>query len=148
MGRAVVTRVPVLLLRSFKTADLIPDGQPGLAGHRADWMVQTPRHTMMVDTAVGDDKPRGVAAFDHLRVPWLGRLAAAGVELAAVDVVLLTHLHADHVDWNARRVDGRPPSPTHAASCRKGNRTARRRCSRRKARTRPRRLSTPIACCR
>ena len=60
-----------------------------------------------MDTAVGNDKPRAVAAFNHLQVPWLERLAAAGIKPEAVDFVLLTHLHTDHVGWNTRLVDGR-----------------------------------------
>jgi glyoxylase-like metal-dependent hydrolase (beta-lactamase superfamily II) len=127
VGDAVVTRIPELLLRSFKTTDLIPDWRPGPADHyvRAmvpdcldaalehvvisthGWLVRTPRHTIIVDTAVGNGKPRAAAAFDHLQSPWLEQLAAAGVEPEAVDFVLLTHLHTDHVGWNTRLVDGR-----------------------------------------
>ena len=127
VGDASVTRIPELLLRSFKTTDLIPDWQPGIADQHDGWMVpdcldaahahvvvsthgwlvQTPRHTVIVDTAVGNGKTRSMAAFDHLQVPWLERLAAAGVEPEAVDLVLLTHLHTDHVGWNTRLVDGR-----------------------------------------
>ena len=43
----------------------------------------------------------------QLHNPYLERLAAAGVEPAAVDYVLITHLHSDHVGWNTRQVDGR-----------------------------------------
>ena len=126
VGDAVVTRIPELLLRSFKTTDLIPDWQPGIANQYEAWMVpdcldathehvvisthgwlvQTPRHTIIVDTAVGNGKPRAFAAFNHLQVPWLERLAAAGFEPEAVDFVLLTHLHTDHVGWNTRLLDG------------------------------------------
>ena len=127
VGDATVTRIPELLLRSFKTTDLIPDWQPSIAdrfdgsmvpdcldeahAHAVvsthSWLVRTPRHTILVDTAVGNDKPRPMAAFDHLHEPFLENLAAAGVAPEDVDHVLLTHLHTDHVGWNTRLVDGR-----------------------------------------
>ena len=127
VGEVMVTRIPELLLRSLRTTDLIPDWQPGIA-ERFDawmvpdcldqahahvvvsthaWLVQTPRHTVLVDAAVGNDKPRAMAAFDHLHEPFLEHLAAAGVTPEDVDHVLLTHLHTDHVGWNTRLVDGR-----------------------------------------
>jgi len=40
-------------------------------------------------------------------VPWLDRLAAAGVRPEEVDYVFCTHMHADHSGWNAQRVGGR-----------------------------------------
>jgi glyoxylase-like metal-dependent hydrolase (beta-lactamase superfamily II) len=127
IGDALVTRIPELLLHDFKTTDLIPDWQPGIADRYDSWMVpdcldeahahvvvsthgwlvRTPRHTVIVDTAVGNGKSRAMAAFDHLEEPWLERLAAAGVRPEAVDCVLLTHLHSDHVGWNTRWTDGR-----------------------------------------
>lgn len=126
-GDAVVTRIPELLIRDFKTTDLIPKWDAAIAKQHDSrmipdcldaarqrvvvsthgWLVQTPRHTVIVDTAVGNGKSRAVKAFDHLEEPWLERLAAAGVEPAAVDFVLLTHLHTDHVGWNTRLVNGR-----------------------------------------
>lgn len=72
------------------------------------WLLRTPRHTILIDTATGNDKNRPTAPiFDHLDQPYLARLAAAGVRPEAVDFVLLTHLHADHVGWNTRLLDGR-----------------------------------------
>jgi glyoxylase-like metal-dependent hydrolase (beta-lactamase superfamily II) len=38
---------------------------------------------------------------------YLDDLAAAGVSPAAVDVVVCTHLHVDHVGWNTRFIEGR-----------------------------------------
>jgi len=70
--------------------------------------VRTPRHTVLIDTATGNDKPRPYAPMlDQLQEPYLARLAAAGVRPGEVDTVLLTHLHADHVGWNTRLLDGR-----------------------------------------
>jgi glyoxylase-like metal-dependent hydrolase (beta-lactamase superfamily II) len=53
--------------------------------------------------------------LDHLHQPYLERLAAAGVEPGAIDYVLITHLHADHVGWNTRWLEERwVPTFPHA----------------------------------
>lgn len=63
--------------------------------------------TILVDTGVGNDKSRpATPAFDHRDTDFLARLAAVGVRPEDVDVVVNTHLHADHVGWNTRLVAG------------------------------------------
>jgi glyoxylase-like metal-dependent hydrolase (beta-lactamase superfamily II) len=42
-----------------------------------------------------------------MNTPYLDRLKAVGVAPEDVDVVLCTHLHADHVGWNTRLENGR-----------------------------------------
>ncbi|GLH75932.1 MBL fold metallo-hydrolase [Bradyrhizobium sp. SSBR45G] len=65
------------------------------------WLVRTPSRVILVDTATGNDKERpGAAVLHRLNAPFLERLRAAGVTPEDVDLVLLTHLHADHVGWN------------------------------------------------
>lgn len=72
------------------------------------WLVRTPHHTILIDTATGNGKERpAVPVMHRLDVPYLQRLAAAGVRPEDVDHVLITHVHADHVGWNTRLVDGR-----------------------------------------
>jgi glyoxylase-like metal-dependent hydrolase (beta-lactamase superfamily II) len=60
---------------------------------------------VLVDGGNGDDKERPARASWHRRrTDFLDRL---GVAPADVEAVLFTHLHADHVGWATRLVEGR-----------------------------------------
>ena len=65
--------------------------------------------TILIDACVGEHKPRPARAQWHQRTAtqYLANLAAAGCAPADVDVVMCTHLHADHVGWNTRLDSGR-----------------------------------------
>jgi glyoxylase-like metal-dependent hydrolase (beta-lactamase superfamily II) len=69
------------------------------------WVVRTGRDTILIDTCWGNDKDRP-SFGDRLSTSWLDDLEALGVRRDDVDVVICTHLHADHVGWNTRLVDG------------------------------------------
>ena len=72
------------------------------------FVVRTPDLTVLVDTCIGNDKDRGGRRpFHMLRTGFLDTLKAAGVAPDAVDVVICTHLHVDHVGWNTRLANGR-----------------------------------------
>jgi glyoxylase-like metal-dependent hydrolase (beta-lactamase superfamily II) len=73
------------------------------------YLVRTPRHTILVDTCVGNDKPRPGRPFWNMRKDdaWERGLAATGVRMEEIDYVMCTHLHVDHVGWNTRLEDGR-----------------------------------------
>jgi len=66
------------------------------------WLLKTSTHTILVDTCTGNSKPRLSAHFNMLNTPWLERLEDAGVKPEDVDLVVLTHLHVDHVGWNTQ----------------------------------------------
>ncbi|BDH13019.1 MBL fold metallo-hydrolase [Streptomyces hygroscopicus] len=71
------------------------------------WVLRSAGRTILIDTGVGNAKERpAMPAFHRLNTGYLARLAAAGVTPEDVDVVVNTHLHADHVGWNTRLVDG------------------------------------------
>ncbi|MFI6848235.1 MBL fold metallo-hydrolase [Kitasatospora sp. NBC_00085] len=65
------------------------------------WVIRHGGRTVLVDTGVGNGRERpNSPQFHHRQGDFPGRLAAAGVRPEEVDVVVNTHLHADHVGWN------------------------------------------------
>jgi glyoxylase-like metal-dependent hydrolase (beta-lactamase superfamily II) len=128
LGEVTITPVVEIDRSSFPTPSMLPDSTPeAVAAHHAwlkphffdegtgdlgsriqTFVVRTPDETVLIDTCVGNDKRREGSALWHMRAGrYLEDLAAAGVAPDAVDVVICTHLHVDHVGWNTRLVDGR-----------------------------------------
>ncbi|MCS5717750.1 MBL fold metallo-hydrolase [Herbiconiux sp. CPCC 205763] len=71
------------------------------------WILRSGGKTVLIDAAIGNDKDRAdVPSWSHLQTAFLERLADAGVIPEEVDFVVNTHLHADHVGWNTRLVQG------------------------------------------
>jgi glyoxylase-like metal-dependent hydrolase (beta-lactamase superfamily II) len=62
-------------------------------------LIETPALRIVVDTCMGNDKPREFSG-NLLSTDFLDRFRASGVSPDMVDVVLCTHLHSDHVGWN------------------------------------------------
>ena len=72
------------------------------------WLIRTPQHTVLLDCCSGNHKDRHWwPRFHQLDTPFLQRLADAGVRPEDIDIVMCTHLHADHIGWNTRLQDGR-----------------------------------------
>lgn len=91
---------------------LVPDhAGPSLASAQLSvhtWVIRWDGRVILVDTGCGNGKDRPFGSIFHqLDTPYLERLAAAGVQPEDVDLVLITHLHVDHVGWNTRLVDGK-----------------------------------------
>ncbi len=65
--------------------------------------------TILLDTCVGEHKSRPARPEWHERANtrYIANLAAAGCTPDDIDIVMCTHLHADHVGWNTRRESGR-----------------------------------------
>jgi glyoxylase-like metal-dependent hydrolase (beta-lactamase superfamily II) len=127
VGEFTITRVLEKLIDSLTPEYLFPEWDPAvmrkhpqgmppccwrdmhkqvvLSSHT--WVIKSRKHTVLVDTGIGNDKKRKLPDFDHLNEPYLDRLAAVGVTPEAVDYVLLTHLHTDHVGWNTQLLEGR-----------------------------------------
>ena len=72
------------------------------------FLLKTPRHTILVDSCVGNDKDNGHADWNKRSSDrFMAALTAAGVGPEDIDYVLCTHLHSDHVGWNTKLEDGR-----------------------------------------
>lgn len=115
--------------REFFAPDrFFPDSTPETIAAERDWM--TPRYydeptgslvlsiksyvfrsngrAVLVDTCVGNHKEgRRHESWNHGEWPWLENLEAAGYLPEDIDVVMCTHLHADHAGWNTRLENGR-----------------------------------------
>jgi glyoxylase-like metal-dependent hydrolase (beta-lactamase superfamily II) len=65
------------------------------------FLIRSGGRTLLIDAGLGKIKAEmydGGALLDDL--------ASVGVQPEDIDTVFFTHLHADHVGWGARRVDG------------------------------------------
>jgi len=73
------------------------------------WLLRLGGRIILVDTCVGEDKERPLRPDWHRRraTGFLAALAAEGLRPEDVDLVLCTHLHADHVGWNTLLENGR-----------------------------------------
>ncbi len=111
---------PILEFLPGLTSELLAENRDWLAPSGLDaegrvvlcfqsYVVQTPHHTILVDSCIGNDKDRPTRAMWDKKTDrhWMDGLAAAGIAVEDIDFVLCTHLHADHVGWNTKLEDGR-----------------------------------------
>jgi len=70
-------------------------------------LVEAPGIRLVVDTCIGNDKPRSMLGARPLATAFLQSMADAGWSREGVDAVVCTHLHVDHVGWNTMLVDGK-----------------------------------------
>ncbi|MCK1710635.1 MULTISPECIES: MBL fold metallo-hydrolase [unclassified Bradyrhizobium] len=68
------------------------------------YVIRTPHHTILVDSCIGNDKPRPQRPKWNMKTDdaYMRGLAAAGISVDDIDFVMCTHLHVDHVGWNTR----------------------------------------------
>jgi glyoxylase-like metal-dependent hydrolase (beta-lactamase superfamily II) len=73
------------------------------------YVVKTPHHTILIDSCIGNDKPRPQRPKWNMKTDdtYMRSLAAAGFSVEDIDYVMCTHLHVDHVGWNTRLENGR-----------------------------------------
>jgi glyoxylase-like metal-dependent hydrolase (beta-lactamase superfamily II) len=71
------------------------------------WIVHAGSNVILIDTGVGNAKPRPVARMNMLNTLVPQWLAAAGAARESVTHVVMTHLHTDHIGWNTTLEDGR-----------------------------------------
>ncbi|MCC6924477.1 MBL fold metallo-hydrolase [Novosphingobium sp.] len=66
-------------------------------------LVDAPGLRLVVDTCIGNDKPRNLLGGVALSTPFLRHMEKAGWSRESVDAVVCTHMHVDHVGWNTMR---------------------------------------------
>lgn len=73
------------------------------------YVVKTPHHTILIDSCIGNDKPRPHRPKWNMKTDdtYMRALGAAGLSVDDIDYVMCTHLHVDHVGWNTRLENGR-----------------------------------------
>ncbi|MBH81563.1 MAG: MBL fold metallo-hydrolase [Gammaproteobacteria bacterium] len=95
----------VLPIEWLKPGFVTPEGVLRFSIHAL--VIDTGSRRIIVDTCVGNDKPRDAFPDWHmLQTSFLEDLEQAGYPRDAIDTVLCTHLHLDHVGWNTMLVDG------------------------------------------
>ena len=70
-------------------------------------LVEAPGLKLVVDTCIGNDRPREITGDAPLSTPFLQQLGEAGWSREGVDAVVCTHLHVDHVGWNTMLENGK-----------------------------------------
>jgi glyoxylase-like metal-dependent hydrolase (beta-lactamase superfamily II) len=129
VGDLTIHRVVEQEAPFFPALDLFADLTPEVLAENRPWMkkagaiddsdtlilcfqsyiVKTPHHTILIDSCVGNDKPRPARPDWHMKTDdnYMKGLAAAGCSVNDIDFVMCTHLHVDHVGWNTRLENGR-----------------------------------------
>ena len=129
IGDITIHRVVEMQSPFMKALEFLPTLTPELLAENRGWLqsagamdaedrlifcfqsyiVRTPRHTVLIDTCVGNDKNHPLRPTWHMRSDdtYMRGLAAHGLSVDSIDFVMCTHLHPDHVGWNTRRADGR-----------------------------------------
>src|SRR3984893_2906545 len=110
------TFLPALDLLPALTPDLLAENRPWMREAGAidaegvlilcfqSYIVKTPHHTILVDSCIGNDKPRPLRPQWNMKTDgtYMRALASAGFSVDEIDYVMCTHLHVDHVGWNTR----------------------------------------------
>ncbi len=126
IGEVTITRIVEMVLPVAYDAEkpFLPGATPE-ALRRHDWLypdfvtengelrlsihallVEASGVRLVVDTCIGNDKPRAFLGGNALATPFLQHMADAGWPRESVTAVVCTHMHVDHVGWNTMLVDG------------------------------------------
>jgi glyoxylase-like metal-dependent hydrolase (beta-lactamase superfamily II) len=127
LGDVEISRVVEWRAAFAPTGELVPGAGPALwEAHRDQlapdhwdpgsdravvalqtWILRVAGLTVLIDPGVGNGRERPGNPLFHMRDGDLpGRLERDGLRAEDVDIVVNTHVHADHVGWNTRAADG------------------------------------------
>ncbi len=72
------------------------------------WLIKKSGNFILIDSCIGAEKNRSNHSSWYKRSgrKWLTALSKNGLKPEDIDVVICTHLHADHVGWNTRLENG------------------------------------------
>jgi glyoxylase-like metal-dependent hydrolase (beta-lactamase superfamily II) len=115
------TFLPATEMLPGLTAELLAENRPWMRKAAAldetdvlilcfqSYIVRTPHHVILVDSCIGNDKPRPLRPKWNMKTDgtYMAALAASGFSVEDIDFVMCTHLHVDHVGWNTRLENGR-----------------------------------------
>jgi glyoxylase-like metal-dependent hydrolase (beta-lactamase superfamily II) len=129
VGDLTIHRIVEQETTFLQAQDMLPDLTPDMLAENRAWMkqvgalddtdtlilcfqsyiVKTPHHTILIDSCIGNDKPRLNRPQWNMKTDdsYMRALAASGFSVADIDFVMCTHLHVDHVGWNTRLENGR-----------------------------------------
>jgi glyoxylase-like metal-dependent hydrolase (beta-lactamase superfamily II) len=129
VGDLTIHRIIEQETKFLQAQDMLPDLTPDMLAENRAWMkqagaiddtdtlilcfqsyiVKTPHHTVLIDSCIGNDKPRSTRPHWNMKTDdaYMRTLAASGFSVADIDFVMCTHLHVDHVGWNTRLDNGR-----------------------------------------
>ncbi|MDN4984339.1 MBL fold metallo-hydrolase [Bradyrhizobium arachidis] len=129
VGDLIIHRVIEQETSFVPALEMLPGLTPEVLAENRDWMrqakalddqdvlmlafqsyvVKTPHHTILIDSCIGNDKPRPNRPKWNMKTDdsYLRALNGAGVSVDDIDFVMCTHLHVDHVGWNTRLENGR-----------------------------------------
>ncbi|MEY9280925.1 glyoxylase-like metal-dependent hydrolase (beta-lactamase superfamily II) [Bradyrhizobium yuanmingense] len=113
--------VPALEMLPGLTAEVLAENRAWMREARAldeedvlllcfqSYVVRTPHHTILVDSCIGNDKPRPNRPKWNMKTDdtYMRGLGAAGVLGRRHRLRDVQHLHVDHVGWNTRLENGR-----------------------------------------
>lgn len=75
-------------------------------------VVRAGKHTVLIETGIGNKQSMKMREIHQNQELLPASLAAAGIRLEEVDIVLNTHLHFDHCGWNTTRHENGSVAPT------------------------------------
>lgn len=70
------------------------------------YIIQDTDKTVLIDTGVGNPEVTGVHGSSQWKGRLLDRMKEAGISPEEIDLVFNTHIHADHIGWNAIMENG------------------------------------------
>lgn len=95
-------------LQPYKDMYPFASGKVGVQTQAGAYALRSGGKTVLCDTGLG---PGPIAFLGGARGRMLDDMRDKGIDPASVDIVVMTHLHADHVGWNLDEASGQPNFP-------------------------------------